>query len=524
MGVSIVSQKTLRSLSESHPSISTLLSHLSVSRSDPSRKPSENPLSDSFLTPLPLYFLSIGSFFYLSEGKVCSFRSSQSNPSIDGSSSWMCSESLGFSRRNRYSSSVLNPVTHGGCFRCYSASASAAGVPESRSSLAKVVRQKPKLIPFWNIVALVRNGDGDLDSELDSMNLSLDFKSAREILRVLNQDKVSALGFFDWLQDTHHGLMRNSCLCNLMIDNCGRCDDYETMRSLLVRFSSEGIALTKEAFQFLALRFRDEGVSVEEAIRTVVRILEEVKGGVYATGMQSLIEMLASSVSFDMAKLVIRLSNMRVSYYSTLIKEMCKKQEYQKARDAMGEMREAHQDYTIDFERHIYNYMISTMLKAGQEDSAHEALQEMMSKGCPPDALTFEIFICDCVAKERFSTGIKFFDHMVEAGIEPRQSTHAAVIKLLFNVEQYDEAYKYVVSVSDRFKNSGNQAYDTLAELHRRKSNLVTSKDILCAMMNKGLAPDPNIYGTVLRSLKSSRWKRQATDLENQYKRLQLAA
>ncbi|CAL1363904.1 unnamed protein product [Linum trigynum] len=520
MGVSILSPKTLRSLS--------------VCRSNPPRKPSETSLSDSVPTPLPLhsFIISIGSLFYRSEAraecKYGSFRSSQSNSSTTGSSSSsMCSESTGITRRNRYSSSVLNPVIHGGCFRCYSASASAAAAdddPESRRSLPKVVRQKPKLMPFWKIVALVRNGDGDLDLKLDSMNLRLDSYSAMAILRVLNQEKVSALGFFDWLQATHPGLMLNSCICNLMIDNCGGCDDYESMRGLLVGFGLEGIALTKEAFQFLALKFRDEGVSVEEAIRNVLHVLEEVKGGVYSTGVKSLIEMLASSVSFDMAKLVIRLSDMRVCYYSVLIKEMCKKQEYQKAREVIGEVRGTHRDYTIDLDRHMYNYMISTMLKAGLEDSAHEALQEMMSEGCPPDALTFEIFICDCVAKGRFSTGIKFFDHMVEAGIKPRQSTHAAVIKLLFNVEHYDEAYEYVVSVSDRFKNSGNQAYNMLAELHRRKSNLMTSIDILCAMMSKGLAPDPNIYGKVLRSLKTSMWKREATDLDNQHKRLQLAA
>ncbi|CAN1196215.1 Pentatricopeptide repeat-containing protein At3g62470, mitochondrial [Linum perenne] len=479
MGVLIRSQKTLRSLPESYSSISSLLSHLSLS-----------PPSDSIPPPLPLH-----------------------PPIPSTGSSSFSSFSHGFIPRFS--------TTHGcrrcRCFRFYSSVSAAASdvVP---------LAEKPRKNAFFfeEIVQLISIGGSDLQTKLESMQLRIDLKTAKDILRALNSSKVSASRFFDWIAVRHPGFIRNSCICNMLIDNCGRCDDYEKMSVLLADFNQRNVALKKDAFWFLVVKDGDE-LALIEAVKKVVSMLSRVGGIVYLTGVRSLVEMLANSVSFEMAKFVIGLSDKRVSYHSVLIKEMCKKHEFQRAKDEIKEMRDSYGDEACNLDvRSVYNYMISTMLKAGKEDEAQEM---MKSKGFQPDALTFEICICDCVAKGSFGAAVKFFDSMVEAGVEPRRSTHAMLLKMFFDLERYEEAYDYAVAASERFKGSGgDQSFCILAELHRKKGNPVMSKNILCTMMSKGLAPESFVYQSVLGMLKGSEWNQQALDLEQQYEKLRFSA
>ncbi|CAN0928038.1 Pentatricopeptide repeat-containing protein At5g18390, mitochondrial [Linum grandiflorum] len=485
MGVLLRSQKPLiRSLSEPHSSLSSLLSHLTLPPPSDSIPPPHSPI------------LSTGS----NHGGVVSSLSISSN----GSSSFI-SDSLGFPRR---------------CFRCYSSvSTAAAAAPDLPSA-----EKPPKRISFFGeIIQLISSGDPGLESKLDSMQFTPDLKSVREILRALNNSKVPALRFIDWIGVRRPDFVTNSYVCNLLLDNCGRCDDYEKMKSLLASLNQMNVCLRKDAFVFLVVNKNgdevDEG-ALMEAVKKVVGMLSDVGGRVYLTGVQSLVELLANSVSFEMAKFVIGLSDKRVSYHSVLIKEMCKKHEFQCAKDEIEEMKRFYGDACNLDCQSVHNYMISTMLKAGKEDEAAELVQEMMGKGLAPDALTFEILICNAVAKGGFGTAIKFFDSMVEAGVEPRRSTHAKLLKMFFDLGRYEEAYSYAVAASERFKGSGDQTYCMLAELYRRKGELVMSKNVLCTMMSKGLAPDSFVYRLVVRNLKGSQLEEDAVLLEKQLEKV----
>jgi hypothetical protein len=49
---------------------------------------------------------------------------------------------------------------------------------------------------------ITRDIDNDLESKLDSMNVSLSITSITEIFRVLNCEKVSTIRFFAWIRGT----------------------------------------------------------------------------------------------------------------------------------------------------------------------------------------------------------------------------------------------------------------------------------------------------------------------------------
>jgi hypothetical protein len=52
------------------------------------------------------------------------------------------------------------------------------------------------------MIGIITRDDNDLESKLDSMNVSLSITSITEIFRVLNCEKVSTIRFFAWIRGT----------------------------------------------------------------------------------------------------------------------------------------------------------------------------------------------------------------------------------------------------------------------------------------------------------------------------------
>lgn len=396
-----------------------------------------------------------------------------------------------------------------GCFRSYSTSSSLFDV--SRNKKTGISRSRPKVIKVVpKIIDLIRSNEHDLESKLGSLNVRLSIDSLTVVFRVLNCEKLSALRFFYWIRHWHPELGRNSRLCSLVIDNCAHLNDYDSMQSLLNDFKRNNLCLTKEAFGFLTFLTASKALMMDSTQR-VVDVLREVGGSCYSSGILSLIEMFTELGFFDMARFLIKTTVKKVSYYNVLIREMCRKRDFRGARDMLDEMRKGGCDPSVQ----TYNYIISNLLKNGENAAAIEIFQDMLDKDCPPDALTYEILIYNSCTDGNISTAFKFLDEMVARGLDPRHSTHAAFIKGLFNAQQYEKAYGYVVGSAD--KCSSNVNYSLLAKLHWKRGNLVIAHNILSEMIKKGLRPDFKTYKMILKCLEESGREELVTDLQEQF-------
>lgn len=428
-----------------------------------------------------------------------------------------------------FSSSLMNlrwfkPYCHGGFL---SLSTSSSDVPTSSTPLAENSRIRnhggngimrnasPKEVS--DLIDMIRKGENDLESKLDSINVSLSVSSISQIFGVLNGEKVSALRFFDWIRSSRPNLRGNYDICSLVIDNCGRLNDFEAMLCVLNDFRQRGICLTQKAFGFLSVLILEKPL-IMDSVRKVVTVLNEVGGSCAVSGIRSLIEMFSVLGSFEMAKYVIQITEKKVSYYYIIIKEKCRRSDFIGARAILDEMRQVDCVPTVN----IYNYILSNLCKNNESSEASELLKEMQEENCPPDDLTFEILVCQSCKLCNFDYAIKLLDGMVSRGLEPRLTTHATMVKAYFDSKRYEEAYNYVVDSSVKHKCSSNTIYSLLVRLHQKKGNVGTAQIILSEMTKKGLRPNFAVYRRRLKKFSDARQENSARNLENGFSSLSL--
>lgn len=367
------------------------------------------------------------------------------------------------------------------------------------------------------IIDWIMRDEDDLESKLDAMNASLSVASISAIFRALNGKRVSALRFFAWIRGSQPNLYGNSDVCSLVIDNCGWLDDFKAMLCLLNDFRMKGICLTKKAFKFLPVLVLNKD-SVMRSVRRVVEVLNEVGGSCRTSGVHSLIEMFSDLGSFEMAEFVMEITERKASYYNILIREKCRRCDFEGAREMIHTMRQVGCDPTVN----TYNYLLSSLVKNDKMAEACLVLEEMQDSDCLPDPLTFEIFIYYWCRLGNFDYASEFLDKMISNGLEPRPTTHAAFIKGYFDLMRYEEACKYVVDSSVKHRCSGNSIYSLLASLQQKKGKVVLARDILLEMLKKGLRPNFAVYMRVLKHLQKSGREDMARDLKSKFSRLSL--
>ncbi|PKI54710.1 hypothetical protein CRG98_024910 [Punica granatum] len=408
--------------------------------------------------------------------------SSPSSSSPNGPSSFSCFGSIPVSHSSQGSHvKLLRPGTQS--FRFYSAGESRIRRPNRR-------RRKME-----QVMELLRSGSDDLRPKLDGLDVRLPVSSVVWILQSMNGEKIPALEFYDWLRASVPEHVRHPDICSLLVDNCGRLDDYSTMVSLLIEFKLNGVCLNRKAFRFLNV-LASSKTSVKDSVSNVVGVLKKVGGSCLDSGICSLIEMFSLLGSVALAKYVIQISEQKVSYYNVLVKEMCSKCDFQALKHLLSEMRQL----GCSPNRCTYNYSISSLCRNNEINKAREMLEEMQRSDCPPDALTFEILICYHLRKTgEMDIALELLNQMVLMGIEPRLTTNAAFIKAYFFSGQREEAYKFVISSWHR--SPINVRYSLLASLYQKEGNLVEAQKVLVEMMEKGLRPNVSVYKRVLRHL-----------------------
>ncbi|KAE8684635.1 PfkB-like carbohydrate kinase family protein [Hibiscus syriacus] len=382
-------------------------------------------------------------------------------------------------------------------FRSFSASSSSR-VNVSRKQISEITN-------------LIRRGDNDLESKLDAMNVRLSEVLLKPIFVTLNYQKVSALRFFDWIRHSHPVFDHNSDICSLVIDNCGRLGDFDSMLNLLNDFRLHDICLNRKAFGYLRVEISSKATT-KNSICKVVEVLDKIGGSCGVSGIHALIEMLCFLGSFEMAEYAIANAKKRLSNYSILIRGWCRRGHFEEARRMLDEMIEMGCQPNAQF----FNYILSCLCKNDRTDEAGQLLELMLERNCP-DALTFEIFICHFCSRGKLDTALEWLDKMESKGIEPRPTTHAAFMKGYFKLKQYEEARQYVAVCSHKYKTASNVIYSLLANLHRKRGEPVAAQTVLSEMIEKGLKPNFAVYMKVMKHLQKSGREDLARNLESSF-------
>ncbi|OVA00511.1 Pentatricopeptide repeat [Macleaya cordata] len=362
------------------------------------------------------------------------------------------------------------------------------------------------------IVELIKRGESDLESELNLMDVTLSQDFISEVFRLLNCDGVSGLRFFSWVSETQIDFKRNSEFCSLIIDNLGKIEDYDSMLFVLKDFSSKGICITEKAFAFLPVSCSDV-FEVRNNVKKVIETLNKAGGSSRNSGIFALIKMLCTSNYFDLAIYVMEETARKTSYYNVLIWAKCCGSKFQEARELFDEMRR----FGCNPNTNSFNYLLGSLCKNGRIGEACNLLEVMTGWGYLPDAITFEIFIYRAFRHGRLDFAVEFLDQMMYRGLEPRLTTHTAFIKGYFYSNRFQEAYKYVIDMSVKYKCSGNMNYSLLASLHQRKGMLLEAREILVDMIEKGLKPNFPVYIKVMKDLHKSGMGHLVADLKTRF-------
>ncbi|KAM5575132.1 pentatricopeptide repeat-containing protein [Rosa sericea] len=357
-----------------------------------------------------------------------------------------------------------------------------------------------------DIIGMIRRKDNDVESKLSSMNVSLTLKLCTRIFKELNHLKTDALGVCDWIRYSHPSC-RNE-VRSMVIDNLGRLGNYDAMSRVLSEFGERKCVVLPLAFEFVSL-----SPSKEATVRKVVEVLKAVEGPTGASGLCSLIKKCSAMGSFEMAELVMQLSERKASYYSIMIKEKCGNGDF----DGAVKLLEAMREPGFDPGAKTYNYVFSSLCKNDKSAEATALFEEMLERKCAPDPITYEIFVCYSCKVGNFDLARKLLDRMNVLGIEPRVSMHAAILKAYFNLKRFEEAYQYVIA-TDRY-NCFPAVYSILARLYVKADEVIVAYNLLTEMINKGLRPDQSVYSYVSRRLINTGRSVLAEDLKSRLSR-----
>ncbi|XP_051139343.1 pentatricopeptide repeat-containing protein At5g65560-like isoform X1 [Andrographis paniculata] len=389
-------------------------------------------------------------------------------------------------------------------------------IPKLCSHQRGLEQQPPSLRNFvFEIVDIVTKDGDDMESRLSLLASNFSVCSITHVFKALNSLTLSGSRLFEWIWNTDRQLRRNPLLCSLLIDNVGRLHDYETMHLWLRKFTSENIYLTFEAFTFLA---STNSSSRESSTARVVNLLNQVGGSSQNSGVPAMLEMFSKANLFEMARYVIKITKSKGSYYCLLIRDRCRRGLIQDAYDLIREMRN---DNCLDNQR-AYNYLLGSLWKTGGGMGEPSALlKEMEEDGILPDAITYEILINHGCKSGKMDFVLQLLDRMKSQGIEPRLETLALIVKAYFAAEKYEAAHKYAVDLCTESKNtSRNFMYSLMAKLYWKKGDIMSARNTLIEMMEKGLKPDFKIYMKIARQVRGIGMEDLAGELESMYSKL----
>ncbi|KAG0484384.1 hypothetical protein HPP92_008463 [Vanilla planifolia] len=334
--------------------------------------------------------------------------------------------------------------------------------PLRSSSVACDTVPKPEKLK--GIVEVVSRAGVDMELNLNEMNLTLCTSTVNYVLRALSDHGILALRFLQWVSSSRPGFNPSSEVCNLILDNLGRLGEYNAMYSMLTELSLKGHCLTEKSFTFLKICSNS---SIKDSVRRVTEVLISVRGSCRGSGIFSLIKVLCSLNSFELALYVLELAIRKTSYYNVLIAAKCGNGDFIEAVDFLAEIK----DHGCIPNTKSYNYLLGSLFKNNRIAEACMLLQKAEEAGCIPDLITYEVIVVHACKANLMNNAIEVLNHMLSKGLKPRLTTHAEFIKSL------------------------------LVGLFQKSGRMVEAGRILYEMMEKGYKPNFPVFIKVLKAL-----------------------
>ncbi|KAJ4717572.1 Pentatricopeptide repeat [Melia azedarach] len=140
----------------------------------------------------------------------------------------------------------------------------------------------------------------------------------------------------------------------------------------------------------------------------------------------------------------------------------------------------------------IYNTVLHSLVEARESHRAIEIFKNMKSFGVPLDAATYNIMINCCSIIRCFKSARALVSMMVRDGFYPQTMTYTALIKILLEYEDFDEA----LNMLDQVSSEGNQLdvllYNTILQKACEKGRIDVVEFIIEQMHRNKVQPDPS--------------------------------
>ncbi|XP_078432716.1 uncharacterized protein LOC144704243 [Wolffia australiana] len=335
-------------------------------------------------------------------------------------------------------------------------------------------------------------GGVDVEERLSRMKLDWSPNLASRVILSLSDSGASAIPFFTWAAKSRPELAADPKLCNLIVDNLGRLEDYARMTALLTELSRRGHSVTDKAFVFLKKPNSD-------SVRRVAGALRAAGGSCRSSGVFSLIKFLADGGGFELAIMLMEeMVAPRVAYFNALIAAKCRRGDFDDAHQLLDEMRLS---FGCDPTVQSFNYLLGAIFKRRNFGRAREVWALMEAAGCAADELTYEMGIVHACRAGREELAGAILARMVAAGVRPRLTVHAAFIKSFFWSGRLDEARRYVGAWRRLDPCATNTNYSLLASLLRVNGQLAEAAELLHEMMAAHLRPNFSVYVRLAKDL-----------------------
>lgn len=140
----------------------------------------------------------------------------------------------------------------------------------------------------------------------------------------------------------------------------------------------------------------------------------------------------------------------------------------------------------------IYNTVLHSLVEAKESQMAIEIFKNMKSCGIPLDAASYNIMIDCCSILRCFKSACALVSMMVRDGFYPQALTYTAIIKILLEDENFDEALNLLDQACSEVLDLDVQLYNILLQKASERGRIDVIEFIVERMCQEKIQPDPS--------------------------------
>uniref|UniRef100_A0ACD5VNP1 Uncharacterized protein n=1 Tax=Avena sativa TaxID=4498 RepID=A0ACD5VNP1_AVESA len=173
----------------------------------------------------------------------------------------------------------------------------------------------------------------------------------------------------------------------------------------------------------------------------------------------------------------------------------------------IGELESAHEQWDDMVRRgchpnaFVYTCLIGAHYRGGSVSEAIQFLQEMLSKKLKPYDATYSHLITGCFKQERAEEGSEYFDKMLHEGLVPDIGTCNDILEALCGAGEVTKANKLVTAIIDKGIVPGRDTYCRLVDGYSKVGDAQGIVKIYYEMEHRGLNHCVEVFTCLVRGL-----------------------